>query len=115
MEALFSNLTEGTNGSGHEPGLGDIPESCVACMFTYLTPPEICNLPSLNMAFRGAASSNSAWKSKLPLNYHDLLNLVPLQRYQNRSKKDIFAILELGRTAMPMFLKSLSTAKLKPP
>ncbi|KAM0988338.1 hypothetical protein ACFX13_012535 [Malus domestica] len=52
MEASLSNLTEGTNGSGHEPGLGDIPESCVACMFTYLTPPEICNLPSLNMAFR---------------------------------------------------------------
>ncbi|KAM2888716.1 hypothetical protein FF1_012409 [Malus domestica] len=51
MEASLSNLTEGTNGSGHEPGLGDIPESCVACMFTYLTPPEICNLPSLNMAF----------------------------------------------------------------
>ncbi|RXH80279.1 hypothetical protein DVH24_041426 [Malus domestica] len=77
MEASLSNLTEGTNGSGHEPGLGDIPESCVACMFTYLTPPEICNLPSLNMAFRGAASSDSAWKSKLPLNYHDLLNLIP--------------------------------------
>ncbi|KAM1655168.1 hypothetical protein ACFX2K_007462 [Malus domestica] len=35
--------TDGTNGSGHRPGLGNIPESCVACMFT--TPPEIYNHP----------------------------------------------------------------------
>ncbi|KAM1456506.1 hypothetical protein ACFX13_034645 [Malus domestica] len=115
MGVLLSNLTEGTNGSSHGPGFGNIPESCVACVFTYLTPPEICNLVRLNKAFRGAASSDSAWESKLPLNYHDLLDLVPLQRYQNCSKKDIFAILELGRTAIPMFLKSLSTAKPKPP
>ncbi|KAM1094219.1 hypothetical protein FF1_009259 [Malus domestica] len=93
MGASLSNLTEGANGSGHGPGLGDIPESCVACVFMYLTPPEICNLARLNRAFRGAASSDSVWESKLPPNYHDLLDLVPPQRYQNLSKKDIFAML----------------------
>ncbi|KAM1030674.1 hypothetical protein ACFX13_035262 [Malus domestica] len=67
------------------------------------------------LAFHGAASSDSAWESKLPPNYHDLLDLVPPQRYEKRSKKDIFAILELGLTTMPMFLKSLSTAKPKSP
>ncbi|KAK4478707.1 hypothetical protein RD792_014205 [Penstemon davidsonii] len=73
MGASLSNLSE--NGSGG-PGLGDIPESCVACVFLYLTPPEICNLARLNRAFRGAASSDAVWEAKLPSNYHDLLNIL---------------------------------------
>ncbi|KAJ9181471.1 hypothetical protein P3X46_009599 [Hevea brasiliensis] len=93
MGASLSNLTEGANGAAMGPGLGDIPESCVACVFTYLTPPEICNLARLNTAFRGAASSDSVWEKKLPPNYQDLLDLLPPERYQNLSKKDIFALL----------------------
>ncbi|KAH7855415.1 hypothetical protein Vadar_024566 [Vaccinium darrowii] len=95
MGASLSNLTE-SNGysNGGRPGLGDIPESCVACVFLYLTPPEICNLARLNRAFRGAASSDSVWEGKLPRNYRDLLDLVmPEERYRNLSKKDIFALL----------------------
>lgn len=83
----------GTNGSTIGPSLGDIPENCVACVFLYLTPPEICNLARLNRAFRGAASSDSVWEAKLPPNYQDLLALMPPERYQNLSKKDIFALL----------------------
>ncbi|OVA19441.1 F-box domain [Macleaya cordata] len=93
MGASLSNLTEGANGSTIGPGLGDIPESCVACVFMYLTPPEICNLARLNRAFRGAASSDAVWESKLPHNYQDLLDFLPPERYQNLSKKDIFALL----------------------
>ncbi|XAR64614.1 hypothetical protein NMG60_11008362 [Bertholletia excelsa] len=95
MGASLSNLTE-SNGSangGGGPGLGDIPESCVALVFLYLTPPEICNLARLNRAFRGAASSDSVWESKLPSNYQDLLDLIPQERYKSLSKKDIFALL----------------------
>lgn len=91
MGASLSNLTD-TSGGG--PGLGDIPESCVARVFMYLTPPEICNLARLNRAFRGAASSDSVWEPKLPRNYHFILGLLPPEAYQNISKKkDIFAIL----------------------
>ncbi|XP_043707563.1 F-box protein PP2-A15-like isoform X2 [Telopea speciosissima] len=93
MGATLSNLTEGANGSGNGPGLGDIPESCVACVFMYLTPPEICNLARLNRAFRGAASSDAVWESKLPPNYQNLLDLLPFKRHQNLSKKDIFSLL----------------------
>ncbi|KAG2682857.1 hypothetical protein I3843_10G003800 [Carya illinoinensis] len=93
MGATLSGLEYGTNGSAMGPGLGDIPESCVACVFMYLTPPEICNLARLNRAFRGAASSDSVWERKLPPNYQDLLDLLPPERYQNLSKKDIFALL----------------------
>ncbi|KAL3532030.1 hypothetical protein ACH5RR_005551 [Cinchona calisaya] len=92
MGASLSNLTENGAANGG-PGLGDIPESCVACVFLYLTPPEICNLARLNRAFRGAASSDAVWEAKLPPNYPQLLEFFPPQRYQNLSKKDIFALL----------------------
>ncbi|OIT01447.1 PREDICTED: F-box protein PP2-A15-like [Nicotiana attenuata] len=92
MGASLSNLTENESTG---PGLGDIPENCVACVFMYLTPPEICNLARLNRAFRGAASSDAVWNSKLPSNYHYLLDLLPLREKINEglSKKDIFALL----------------------
>ncbi|KAI3687875.1 hypothetical protein L1987_81578 [Smallanthus sonchifolius] len=93
MGASSSNLTEGGSTTATGPGLGDIPESCVACVFTYLKPPEICDLARLNRAFRGAASSDTVWESKLPHNYRDLLDLMPPERYQNLCKKDIFALL----------------------
>ncbi|XP_031121073.1 F-box protein PP2-A15-like [Ipomoea triloba] len=71
----------------------DIPESCVACVFLHLTPPEICILARLNRAFRGAASSDAVWEAKLPANYQQLLDLLPEDRYQGLCKKDIFALL----------------------
>ncbi|XP_010505208.1 PREDICTED: F-box protein PP2-A15-like isoform X2 [Camelina sativa] len=93
MGSSFSNLNGDSNGLATGPSLGDIPESCVACVILHLTPPEICNLARLNRAFRGAASSDSVWEKKLPSNYHDLLVLLPPERYQSLSKKDIFALL----------------------
>ncbi|KAL8504998.1 hypothetical protein ACS0TY_016265 [Phlomoides rotata] len=93
MGASLSNLSENGSGNGG-PGLGDIPESCVACVFLYLTPPEICNLARLNRAFRGAASSDAVWEAKLPSNYHHLLNFLSHPDvYENLSRKDIFALL----------------------
>ncbi|RWW20246.1 hypothetical protein GW17_00015645 [Ensete ventricosum] len=97
MGASLSNLTEaGSDGSGG-PGLGDIPESCVACVFTYLTPPEICNLARLNRAFRGAASSDFVWEPKLPSTYPQLLSLLPPETVGHLNplskKKEIFAFL----------------------
>ncbi|CAL9235770.1 unnamed protein product [Arabidopsis halleri] len=93
MGSSFSNLNGDTNGLATGPSLGDIPESCVASVILHLTPPEICNLARLNRAFRGAASSDSVWEKKLPRNYKDLLDLLPPERYQSLSKKDIFALL----------------------
>ncbi|KAI7979788.1 F-box protein PP2-A15 [Camellia lanceoleosa] len=65
----------------------------MACVFLYLTLAEICNLTQVNCAFRGASSSDSVWESKFPSNYHDILDLMPLERHQNLTKKDIFAFL----------------------
>ncbi|XP_058739109.1 F-box protein PP2-A15 [Vicia villosa] len=91
MGASLSNL--GSNGSTIGPSLGDIPENCVARVFLHLSPPEICNLARLNRAFRGAASADSVWESKLPSNYQDLVRLLPVERCRGLSKKDIFAAL----------------------
>lgn len=93
MGLSFSNLNGEHNGSSIGPSLGDIPESCVACVILHLTPPEICNLARLNRAFRGAASSDSVWERKLPSNYKDLLDLLPVERYRSLSKKGVFALL----------------------
>ncbi|CAH2059048.1 unnamed protein product, partial [Thlaspi arvense] len=93
MGSSFSSLSGEAKDSAIGPSLGDIPESCVACVILHLTPPEICNLARLNRAFRGAASSDSVWEKKLPRNYQDLLDLFPPERYQSLSKKDIFALL----------------------
>ncbi|KAI9122994.1 hypothetical protein K1719_005883 [Acacia pycnantha] len=90
MGALLS--TVGTNGATIVLGLGDIPEGCVACVFLYLTPLEICYLACQRYS-RGAASVDSVWEAKLPSNYQDLLDLMPPERYRNLSKKYIFALL----------------------
>lgn len=92
MGATLSNLTD-TNCSS-KPGLGDIPENCVARVFMHLTPPEICNLARLNHAFCGAASADSVWGDKLPPNYLFLMELLPPDSSKNISKKkDIYALL----------------------
>ncbi|XP_016457752.2 F-box protein PP2-A15-like [Nicotiana tabacum] len=93
MGASLSNTTENGSATGGGTGLGDMPESCVACVFMYLTPPDICNLARLNRAFRGAASSDAVWESKLPCNYHQMLDLLPPWRYDGLPKKGIFALL----------------------
>ncbi|KAI5601565.1 hypothetical protein BDE02_01G099100 [Populus trichocarpa] len=59
-----------------KPGLGDLPESCVALVLEYLNPSEICRLAKLNRAFRGASWADFVWESKLPVNYEDLIERV---------------------------------------
>ncbi|KZV42116.1 hypothetical protein F511_11110 [Dorcoceras hygrometricum] len=63
-------------GPSAEPGLGDLPESCVASVLVYLDPPQICRLASLNRAFRGASYADFVWESKLPVNCDSVLQRV---------------------------------------
>jgi hypothetical protein len=52
-----------------------MPESCVAAVLLYLDPLEICQVASLNRAFRGAASADCIWAAKLPANHRYLAAL----------------------------------------
>ncbi|KAH6790770.1 phloem protein 2-A12 [Perilla frutescens var. frutescens] len=81
MGSSFSSADEagaGSTASGllPEPGLGDLPESCVASVLVHLEPPQICRLAMLNRAFRGASSADFVWESKLPVNYGDVIGRV---------------------------------------
>ncbi|XP_078447941.1 F-box protein PP2-A13-like [Wolffia australiana] len=75
-------------------GLGNLPEDCAALVLMNLDPPEICKLARLNRAFRGAASADFVWESKLPRNYPHLLEKIrggEAGRTTARSKKEIYA------------------------
>ncbi|XAR70339.1 hypothetical protein NMG60_11027163 [Bertholletia excelsa] len=73
-----------------EPGLGDLPESCVASVLMYLDPPEICKLAKLNRAFRGASSADFVWESKLPPNFDSVIQRVFDDFPSELCKKDIY-------------------------
>ena len=93
MGAGFSGLIEESIGGPTllEPGLGDIPENCVALVLTHLDPPEICKLAELNRVFRQASLADCVWESKLPENYPSLAHKVFDEGPQRLAKKDIYA------------------------
>ena len=90
MGSLFS-LPAAAIAPSQEPGLGDLPESCVALVLGHLEPLQICRLATLNRAFRGASSADIVWESKLPVNYEDLLARVFERENASFCKRDIYA------------------------
>ncbi|KAL6501648.1 hypothetical protein OROGR_026781 [Orobanche gracilis] len=72
MGLSFSLLAPNRSASP-DPGLGDLPESCLASVLWYLDPMQICQLAMMNRAFRGASTADFLWESKLPLNYEDVI------------------------------------------
>lgn len=98
MGANFSALFWDPNGAtpglaAAKPGLGDLPESCVALIIGSLDPTEICKLGKLNRAFRGASLADFVWESKLPPNYRTLIEKVFGDLKKNLSKREIYASL----------------------
>uniref|UniRef100_A0A7N0RBE0 F-box domain-containing protein n=1 Tax=Kalanchoe fedtschenkoi TaxID=63787 RepID=A0A7N0RBE0_KALFE len=78
MGSTFSAIADYVTGSCSRtpppsPGLGDLPEDCVALVLIRLDPTEICRLAVLNRAFRGASLTDTVWESKLPHNYRLLV------------------------------------------
>ncbi|GAB4844431.1 hypothetical protein Ancab_037795 [Ancistrocladus abbreviatus] len=75
--------------------LGDIPESCIALVLSYLDPADICKLARLNRAFHGASTADFIWESKLPSNYLFIIEKILVddddKLIGSWSKKEIFA------------------------
>jgi hypothetical protein len=71
MGAVASSAGGARGGDGTV--LGDLPENCVAEVLLRLDPLEICRMARLSRTFRGAASGDGVWESKLPRNYARLL------------------------------------------
>ncbi|KAG7015612.1 F-box protein PP2-A12, partial [Cucurbita argyrosperma subsp. argyrosperma] len=72
------------------PGLGDLPENCVADVLGHLSPVEICRLARLNRAFRGASWADFVWDSKLPSNYRVLVQRLFGDFVRITSKREIY-------------------------
>ncbi|KAL3524239.1 hypothetical protein ACH5RR_017073 [Cinchona calisaya] len=78
-----------------QPGLEDLPESCVALILSYFEPCEICRLALLNRKFRQASLADTVWETKLPKNYEILVKKLFTRQEETSqqilSKKDIYA------------------------
>lgn len=100
MGSLFSLLAPAVS-PPPEPGLGDLPESCLAEVLARLDPPQICRLATLNGAFRAASSADFVWESKLPANYKTIIARV-FEDYdvvcKGLCKRDIYAILSTPKS-----------------
>ncbi|XP_004511601.1 F-box protein PP2-A12-like [Cicer arietinum] len=84
------NPTTASSGST----LDDLPESCVASIISYMDPPQICQLATLNHAFRAASSADFVWESKLPPNYDSILTKIFNHDFPLHSgKRSIYASL----------------------
>ncbi|XP_077234665.1 F-box protein PP2-A12-like [Tasmannia lanceolata] len=92
MGGGFSSfISEGHVDSHLKPGLGEIPEGCVALILLHLDPIDICKLARLNPAFRGAASADCVWESKLPGNYQILVEKLFHEVPLDFTKKEIYS------------------------
>lgn len=92
MGANLSRVHEGNEESPY-PGLADIPENCIAGIYNYLSPIDICTLARLNRVFKGAACCDSVWEQKLPVCYQELLSKLNISKPNSLSKKEIYALL----------------------
>ncbi|KAL6977663.1 hypothetical protein U1Q18_026454 [Sarracenia purpurea var. burkii] len=94
MGVGFSGFVgKGTGGhkTPSKPGLGDMPESSVALILSFLDPPEICKLAGLNRAFHRASSADFVWESKLPENHQRLVQKLFDESPQTLANKDVYA------------------------
>ncbi|KAJ6840528.1 putative F-box protein PP2-A13 [Iris pallida] len=76
MGSSWSMAEEAGSPEGSAPGLGDVPEGCVAEVLARLEPPEICRLARISRAFRAAAAADFIWEEKLPSNYRSFIRRV---------------------------------------
>lgn len=93
--SLFQNNLSSCYGDRDlsKPGLGDLPESCVALILQNLDPVEISRFSKLNRAFRGASWADFVWESKLPPDYTLILEKILGAFPEKLRKRDIFTFL----------------------
>eukprot|EP00249_Psilotum_nudum_P001785 c14460_g1_i1 orf=305-1105(-) len=69
----------------------DIPESCIAQVFSFISPKDICRLALVNSAFRAASDSDTVWEAKLPRGYYShIAGCVDGGSLQYTSKKELY-------------------------
>ncbi|KAJ0265546.1 F-box protein PP2-A11 [Hirschfeldia incana] len=94
--SLFSNGSSPSSSRERDlsnPGLGDLPESCVALILENLDPVEICRFSKLNTAFHSASWADFVWESKLPQNYILILEKILGGFPEKVGKRDVYNFL----------------------
>lgn len=117
MGSGFSLFTNGSSSSRERdlltPGLGDLPESCVASILENLDPVEICRFSKLNRAFHSASWADVVWESKLPQDYRLILEKIIGGFPEKLRKRDIYNFLsrvnsfDQGTKVRPFLLQQL--------
>ena len=119
MGSGFSLFTNGSSSSSSRerdlltPGLGDLPESCVASILENLDPVEICRFSKLNRAFHSASWADFVWESKLPQEYRLILEKIIGGFPEKLRKRDIYNFLsrvnsfDHGTKVRPLLLLQL--------
>ncbi|RDX84107.1 F-box protein PP2-B1, partial [Mucuna pruriens] len=66
-----------------------LPEDCIANIFSFTTPRDVCILSLVSSSFRSAAQSDLVWERFLPSDYNAIISQssIPLT---NSSKKDLY-------------------------
>ncbi|XP_074319653.1 F-box protein PP2-A11 [Silene latifolia] len=91
MGAGLSSLLDTRDDNG--PGLGELPENCVAVILGRLSPPEICKFAKVNKTFYGASLGDVVWETKLPSNYEVIVSKLCSECSKGVSKKDVYHML----------------------
>ncbi|CAM6087891.1 unnamed protein product [Calypogeia fissa] len=80
-------------GEPSSPGMGDLPESCIASILRLITPRDVARLACVSRIFRNASYSDSVWQTMLPTFYEDILAQAPDAPASTCSKKEIYDFL----------------------
>ncbi|KAL3690458.1 hypothetical protein R1sor_016767 [Riccia sorocarpa] len=91
-----SGSGEGTANSYDRESIGDLPESCVAQIFCFLSPRDIAKSACACRALREAALSDVVWQAKLPKCYQEVLAEAVEAPASSSSKKEIYDLLCRG-------------------
>ncbi|KAH9617392.1 hypothetical protein KSS87_012263 [Heliosperma pusillum] len=78
---------------GNGPGLGDLPENCVAVILGRLSPEEIFKFSRLNKTFYGASLGDVVWETKLPSNYEVIVGKLCGECSKEVSRRDVYHML----------------------
>ncbi|XP_049370809.1 putative F-box protein PP2-B12, partial [Solanum verrucosum] len=90
MEKEQSEENESNN---TRPCLSMLPEGCIAEIFAFTSPPDVCRFSLISTSLHSAADSDSVWAKFLPSDYPSIIAKSPTPIPNFRSLKDVYVYL----------------------
>ncbi|KAH0745522.1 hypothetical protein KY285_007179 [Solanum tuberosum] len=73
--------------------LSMLPEGCIAEIFAFTSPPDVCRFSLISTSLHSAADSDSVWAKFLPSDYPSIIAKSPTPIPDFRSLKDVYVYL----------------------